>query len=100
MSELVNYIHEFGTALKEENPSDFIKCITISPTITIANTRKEFPEPNDVDLFHIPEKFRPVLKCHIQLMKAVYNEKSLDKAFDVLNQLILNLIMASDFLTN
>ena len=33
-------------------------------------------------------------------MKAVYNEKSLDKAFDVLNQLILNLIMASDFLTN
>ena len=40
MSELVNYIHEFGTALKEENPSDFIKCITISPTITIANTVK------------------------------------------------------------
>lgn len=100
MSGLVNYVHEFGTALKEENSKALTKCLTISPTITIANTRKDFPEPSDVDLFHIPEKFRPVLKCHIQLMKAVYNEKSLDKAFEVLNQLILNLIMASDFLTN
>ncbi|EMG47936.1 CSN12 Protein CSN12 [Candida maltosa Xu316] len=100
MTELIDYIATFAKALKEEDVNTFRSCITINPSLSIANIRKEYREPTDVDLYHVPEKFRPVLLSHLKLMKAVYTEKSLNLAFDELNDLILNLIRASDFQSN
>ncbi|EER30237.1 conserved hypothetical protein [Candida tropicalis MYA-3404] len=95
MSELIDYIALFANALEKQNPVEFQKCITINPPLSVANIRKEFPEPTEIDLYHIPEKFRPVLICHLKLIKAVYTEKSLDSAFDALEEMIKNLIRAS-----
>ncbi|RCK65157.1 Protein CSN12 [Candida viswanathii] len=100
MSELIDYIALFAKSLDEKNVQAFQNCITINPSLTVANVRKQFPDPNQIDLYYVKEEFRPVLIAHLKLMRAVYGEKSLDLAFDALEELISSLIRAGTHQTN
>lgn len=71
-------------------------CLTLNPGLQEGPLRALFPEPNDFDLYQLPEKFRPVVKSHLKLMKAVYIHKSIDMSFSELSDLVNNLIRAGD----
>lgn len=80
----------------EETGRHLLHLLTINPGPSEANARKQFKTPNDFDLYKVPEKFRKLVVLHIQLMRAIYVNKSFVEAFDTLNEMCLCLVRACE----
>lgn len=93
---LANYIQYFAIALNYQDGAKMKACLTLNPGQQEGPLRSLFAEPNDFDLYLLPEKFRPVVKSHLRLMKAVYIHKSIEKSFTELSELVNDLIRAAD----
>ncbi|KAK6456997.1 uncharacterized protein RJT20DRAFT_36377 [Scheffersomyces xylosifermentans] len=94
------FISECNAAIKAEDGTKFRNCITISPGASAGDARAEFPEPSDFDLYNVEERFRPVIKYYLKLMKAIYKYKSIEATFVELNEMLNSLIRAAEFHTN
>lgn len=100
MLTLSGYIKKIVKALKHEDADQLRDCLTINPANNAGEARADFAEPNDFDLYPVPEKFRPVVKCHLKVMTSIYKYKSIDTAFTELNEMNSNLIRAAESQTN
>ncbi|CAI5759883.1 unnamed protein product [Candida verbasci] len=102
-NQLANYIQTFTQAIRTKDCEKFKLCITLNPGKEEAEIRSKFNEPNEIDLYDIKddkERFKPIISNHLKVIKSVYITKSLDATFQNLNELILNLIRASELESN
>lgn len=93
------YTQTFIRAVKTQDSNTLRSCLCINPIGNDGPNRLRF-SPSDFDLYQVPEKFQPVVKSHISLMKAIYVEKLLALAFTELNDMVNHLIRASESQTN
>ncbi|KAK6461579.1 hypothetical protein DFJ63DRAFT_185932 [Scheffersomyces coipomensis] len=97
---LARYIQIFDQAVKNEDSQALLNCVSIHPISQDGPQQSEFNEPNDFDLYYIDEKFRPVIRSHLKLMKSVYKQKNIETSFQDLNELVNHMIRAGDQQTN
>lgn len=97
---LLEYIHEFTQAVASENSQQLRRLLTINPGGKTGPKRAAFPEPNDVDLYSLPEKFQPVVRAYLQLMKSIYVTSDISASFHNINNLLIYLNRAAETQTN
>ncbi|RLV91685.1 Protein CSN12 [Spathaspora sp. JA1] len=97
MSEkLLNYLKHVQVYIETRNCHKLLGCLTINPGKAEGELRASFPEPNDFDLYSIPEKFQPVVINHLKVIKAIHRDNSLAAAFEYSNEMVLSLTRASE----
>ena len=99
-SPLSLYLSFVLTSIRNEDASNFRNCITINPGVNEGSLRSSFPEPSEFDLYPLPEKFRPIVKNYLKLMKSIYILNDIDSSLNDLNEMVNNLNRAADTQTN
>ncbi len=99
-SPLSLYILAVQTAINNEDGLAFRFAITISPGVPEGAARAAFAEPLEFDLYPLPEKFRPVVRLYLKLMRSVYILNDIDASFDDLNEMVAALNRAADLQAN
>lgn len=97
---LYEYIQEFAHAIGSQNALKLRQLLTINPGGTAGAERAKLAEPNDVDLYLIPEKFQPVIRAYLKLMRAIYVTSDINAAFLDINNLLVCLNRAAETQTN
>lgn len=102
MSDLISFILNVAQATNSQDGNRLKSYLTLYPRneVPTGDIQAHFPEPNEFDLYQLQEKYRPVLKCHFKMMKAIYLSKSIKLTFDELNQMSNHLIRAAEAETN
>lgn len=97
---LYEYIQEFSLAIAGHKQKKLRSLLTISPGPEIGASRAQFQDPSDVDLYLFPEKFRPVLRAYLHVMRSVYVANDISKAFFDLLDLMVHFNRAAESQTN
>lgn len=97
---LYEYIQEFSLAIAGRKQKKLRNLLTISPGPEIGVSRAQFQDPSDVDLYLFPEKFKPVLRAYLHVMRSVYVANDISKAFFDLLDLMVHFNRAAESQTN
>lgn len=101
MSDLLkNYIEHCVVAITYHDSAALRNCFTINPGPEEGQLRASLRVPNEFDLYAVPDPFKPVIKSHIELMKAVYCSKSTQQAFHSINAMVSHLVRACESQSN
>lgn len=100
MSALQDYIQQVNYAIQTQNSTAFKLLTSINPGGNEGTERANLNEPNDFDLYQIPDKFQGVIKIYLKLMKSVYILNDIDVSFFDLNDLVNQLNRAAESQTN
>lgn len=95
-----DYIAEMASAILKEKPAELRGLLSISPGQEIGEKRAHFPDPGDIDLYTIPEKFHAVVRSYIKLMRSIYIAADLKASFVDINNLLVSLNRAAESQSN
>lgn len=94
------YIQAFVQAVNNHNGSSLRRLLSINPGAKNSADRAHLLDPSDVDLYVVPEKFQPVVRAYIKVMRAVYVANDIDATFTELLELVAHLNRAAESQTN
>lgn len=94
------YIQDFVRAVESRNGSKLRQLLSINPGARKGAAIALFPDPSDVDLYLVEEKFQPVVCGYFKVMRAVYGASDIDATFAELNALVMHLNRAAEAHTN
>lgn len=97
---LQEYLQQVNYAIQAQSGAVFKSLISINPGANEGPVRANFNDPNDFDLYLVPEKFKPVIRVYLKLMKSVYVLNDIDVSFFDLNDLVNLLNRAAESQTN
>lgn len=97
---LYEYIQEFAAAVSARKLKKFRNLLTINPGAAAGASRAQFQDPSDVDLYLMPEKFKPVIRAYLQVMRSIYVANDINKSFGDLVDLMVHLNRAAETQTN
>ncbi|QBM88684.1 PCI domain-containing protein [Metschnikowia aff. pulcherrima] len=94
------YIQDFSQAIAQENGRRLKQLLTINPTKDDGPNRAQFPDPSEVDLYPVMEKFQPVIRCYLTVMRSIYISSDINASFFNLNDLVVALNRAAETQSN
>lgn len=97
---LYEYVQEVGRAVGSENSQKLRKLLTINPGPKEGALRAGFQDPSDVDLYQAPEKFKPVIRAYLKLMRLIYVANDINSSFYDLKELMVHLNRAAETQNN
>lgn len=97
---LYEYIQDFSRAISGHKASRLKSLLTINPGPTEGALRAGFNDPNDVDLYLVAEKFKPVVRAYIQLMRSIYVASDIDRSFHDHIELMIHVNRAAETKSN
>jgi len=102
MSDLNSFIQQCSTAINTQNGEKLKLYLTLYPRNDVPSglVQANFPEPSEFDLYQLGDKFRPVVRSHFKMMKAIYISKQIKTTFDEFNEMCNHLIRAAEVETN
>lgn len=97
---IYDYIQQMASAVRARKSKDFQNLLTINPGHDAGLTRAKFDDPSDIDLYALPERFHPVARCYVKLMRSIYISSDLRASFTNINELLVCLNRAAESQTN
>lgn len=94
------YVQEFSRAISSQNLKKLRNLLTINPGAHDGALRAGFQGPSDVDLYLLPEKFKPVIRSYLQLMRSIYVSNDINRSFHDFLDMMVHLNRAAESQTN
>lgn len=80
--DLQTYIYGVHQSVATYNSQWLEQQLTINPPSETAAAIASFPDPSEVDLYLLPDKFKPLIRSYIKLMKSIHVHRAIDTAFE------------------
>lgn len=97
---LQDYIADLQAAIAEEHGPRLQGLLSINPKKNKGPERANFNDPNDIDLFALPEKFHAVVRGYLKAMRLIYVLSDINELFQDLNALVVALNRAAENQSN
>ncbi|GEQ68045.1 hypothetical protein JCM33374_g1711 [Metschnikowia sp. JCM 33374] len=97
---LFDYIQDISFAIAREKSNKLKQLLTINPPNGAGPKRARFPEPSDIDLYPVAEKFQPVVRCYLTAMRSIYINSDINASFFNVNDLVVALNRAAESQSN
>lgn len=94
------YVQEFSKAIGLQKVKKLRNLLTINPGAEVGALRAGYHDPSDVDLYLVAEKFKPVIRSYLQLMRSIYVANDINKSFHDYLDLMVHLNRAAETQTN
>lgn len=94
------YIRSFKSTWHSRNPQQLQQLLTINPGANNGLLRAKFHEPSDFDLYEIEDKFHPVIRMYLRVMRSIYLDSNIRKAFIDMNEFVMLLNRAAEVHNN
>ncbi|KAF3988697.1 hypothetical protein FT663_03929 [Candidozyma haemuli var. vulneris] len=76
------YVEGVLEALYRRSPSRLKDHLCLEPSLYDAAETANCGDLSDIDLYQLPEKFRPLIRSYVRLLRSIYKHKSIDQAFE------------------
>lgn len=80
-SSFLGFISTTHQAVAYYNLWQLQQQFTINPKEHLAHIAR-FPDPSEIDLYVLPEKFRPLVRSYIRLMRSIHVQREIDTSFE------------------
>lgn len=99
-ASLTEFIQCVKQLVEQRDTLKFKWCITINPGIEEGAARSKYPEPNDFDLYPLPERVQDIIKSYLKLTKSVYINNNIEQSFADLDEMVNKLNRFAETQTN